>query len=475
MLHMTGLDGEPVDVAAKTLDSLSARLKGRMLEPSDDGFDEAIEIWNGMRRARPALVVQPISTGDVCEAIGFARANGIRLSVKGGGHHIAGTALAQGGLTLDMSRLKSVEVDPERRRAVAGAGCLLGDVDRATQQHGLATVLGSDANTGVAGLTLGGGFGYLSRRHGWTVDNVDEIEIVTADGQVRRAADDEHEDLFWALRGGGGNFGVVTRFSFRLHEVGPEITGGLVVWDAEHADDVVALYRDVTEASPRELTLVLVMRLAPPVPFIPERWHGRAVVGLLACHTGDPSQAVEDLAEIRTFGQPIADLIVPKPYLEQQARLVVPQPKGMHYYWKSEFLAALPDEALRSYQHQAAAITSPMSMVILFQLGGAIADHPPGATAFGHRDATHIFFAAGSWPPDTADPERHQTWARSASDAIRPYSTGGNYINVQTADEDETRMQAAYPDSLNGLRKVKTTYDPDNLFRVNRNISAVAP
>jgi FAD/FMN-containing dehydrogenase len=475
MLHMTGVDGERVEVEAKTLDSLSARLKGRMLQPSDDGFKDAIEIWNGMIRARPALVIQPVATGDVCEAIGFARANGIRLSVKGGGHHIAGTALAHGGLTLDMSRLKSVEVDPQRRRAVVGAGCLLGDVDGATQQHAMATVLGSDANTGVAGLTLGGGFGYLSRRYGWTVDNLDEVEIVTADGQVRRAAQDEHDDLFWAVRGGGGNFGVITRFTFRLHDVGPEITGGLVLWDAQHADDVVALYRDVTEGSPRELTLVLAMRPAPPAPFIPQRWHGQPVVGLLACHTGNPSQAAKDVAPIRTFGQPIVDVIVPKPYLEQQVRLVVPQPNGMHYYWKSEFLAALPDELLRTFQDQAAAITSPMSMVILFQLGGAIADQPPETSAFGHRDATHIFFAAGCWPPDTGDAERHQAWARSAWDAIRPYSTGGTYINVQTADEDETRMQAAYPDSLGRLRNVKATYDPDNLFRVNRNITAAAP
>jgi FAD/FMN-containing dehydrogenase len=475
MLHLTGMDGEPIQVPAKALDSLSARLEGRVLRPGDDGFEDAIEIWNGMIRARPVLVVQPVSTGDVREAMGFARASGIRLSVKGGGHDTAGMSLTHGGLTLDMSRMKGVEVDPGRRRAVVGAGCLLGDVDQATQQHGLATVLGSDAKTGVAGLTLGGGFGYLSRRYGWTVDNVDEVEIVTADGEVRRAAQDEHEDLFWALRGGGGNFGVVTRFTFRLHQVGPQITGGLVLWDAEQADDVVALYRDVTDAAPRELTVVLAMRPAPPAPFIPQRWQGRAVVGLLACHTGDPSQAAEDLAPIRTFGKPIVDLIVPKPYLEQQVRLVVPQPNGMHYYWKSEFLAALPDELLRTCQRQAAAITSPMSMIILFQLGGAIADHPPAATAFGHRDATHIFMAAGCWPPDSADGELHRAWARSAWEAIRPYSTGGTYINVQAADDDETRMRAAYPDTLDQLRKVKAAYDPHNLFRVNRNISPAGP
>jgi len=471
---MTSLDGGRVAVTAHALESLSARLTGPTLRPGDNGFDEAIEIWNGMVSTRPALVVRPLSTADVREAVGFARANGILLSVKGGGHHIAGTALADGGVTLDMSGLRTVEVDPERRVAHVGAGCLLGDVDRGTQEYGLATVLGSDAETGLAGLTLGGGFGYLSRRFGWTVDNLEEVEIVTADGRVRRAANDEHDDLFWALRGGGGNFGVVTRFSFRLHEVGPQISGGLILWDAEQADDIAALYRDVCESAPRELTLVLAMRFAPAAPFIPEPWHGKPVVGLLACHTGNVTQAAKDLADIRAFGNPIVDLISEKPYVEQQLRLVVPQPKGMHYYWKSEFLAQLPDELLETFRRQAAGITSPSSMAILFQLGGAIADRSSSATSFANRDADHIFFAAGCWAPEAAEPSRHRAWARSAWEAIRPYSTGGNYINVQTADEDDTRTREAYGDSVARLAEVKSTYDPDNLFRVNRNISPAA-
>jgi FAD/FMN-containing dehydrogenase len=344
-------------------------------------------------------------------------------------------------------------------------------VDRATQEHGLATVLGSDAQTGVAGLTLGGGFGYLSRRFGWTVDNLEEVEIVTADGEARRAAGDEHTDLFWALRGGGGNFGVVTQFTFRLHEVGPQVTGGLILWDAEKADEVVALYRDFGETAGRELALVLVMRRAPPVPIIPEAWHRKPVVGLIACHTGSLSQAANDLAPIKAFGKPITDLIGEKPYVEQQFVLGAPQPKGNHYYWKSEFMAQLPDDLLLAYRRQGAAITSPLSAAILFQLGGAVADHPRGAAAFGNRDAAHVFFAAGAWPPDSADGTNHRAWARAAWEDMRQYSTGGNYINVQTADEDDSRMHEAYRDEFDRLANVKAAYDPDNLFRVNRNIA----
>ena len=468
---MTGLDGDRVEVDAEALDRFSAALDGRALRPSDSRFDEAIRIWNGMFSKRPALVVQPLSADDVRAAIRFARANGILLSIKGGGHNIAGTSLADGGLTLDMSRMRSVEVDPERRLARVGPGCLLGDVDRATQEHGLATVLGFVSETGVAGLTLGGGFGYLTRRFGWTVDNLDEAEVVTADGEIRRAAPDEHDDLLWAVRGGGGNFGIVTRFTFRLHEVGPEITGGLVAWDADEASDVLALYRELAEAAPRELTLAVMIRLAPAAPFLPERWHGKPIVAVIACHTGDPSRAADDLAPLRALRRPIADVIRLKPYVEQQSMFDATQPKGMHNYWKSEFLPRLSDELLETYRQQGAGMASPMSQLVIFQLGGALADHDATATSFGNRDADSFFAAAGCWPPGTPDYENDRGWARSAWEAIRPYSTGGNYINVQTADDDDTRLREAYRDSLERLATVKAAYDPDNLFRVNRNIA----
>jgi FAD/FMN-containing dehydrogenase len=471
-LRMTGLEGHSVDVPARAVEDFSARIAGPTLQPGDAGFEEAVTIWNGMISKRPSLVVQPISMNDVREAIGFARSHGLLLSIKGGGHNIAGTSLADGGLTLDMGRMRRVEVDPERRIARVGPGCILGDVDPATQQYGLATVLGQVTQTGVAGLTLGGGFGYLTRRFGSTVDNLQEVEIVTADGNIRRAAEDEHEDLFWALRGGGGNFGVVTRFTYRLHRVGPEVTGGRIFWDAESSDEVVRLFQDLAEVTPKELTLSLAMHLAPPAPFIPETLHGRPVVSITACHTGELSKAAKDLAPIRNVGRPIADLMTQRSYVEQQSLLDPIYPKGLHYYWKSEFFPGLSEDLLRTCVEHSDRLTSPMSHIILLQLGGALAELDT-STPFGNRDAAFVFFGVGAWPPDSPEPERHRGWVRSAWESVRPYSTGGNYVNAQTADEDESRMKEAYRDNLDRLRSVKATYDPDNLFRVNRNISPI--
>jgi FAD/FMN-containing dehydrogenase len=470
-MRMTGLDGEPVEVGHQALDLLAGRFAGRMLCPEDQGFAEAVQIWNGMISKRPALVVQPLSAGDVCEAIHFARSNGVLLAIKGGGHNVAGTALADGGLTIDMSRMRSVEVDARRRLARVGGGCVLGDVDNATQAHGLATVLGSNSGTGVAGLTLGGGFGYLSRRFGLAVDNLEEVEIVTADGQVRRAASDENADLFWAVRGGGGNFGVATRFTFRLHEIGPEVTSGLVIWDGERIDEVLALYRDITEAAPRELSLMLVVRTAPPLPFVPRRYHGRPAVGLNICHSGDPARAARDLAPIRAR-RPIADIVGPRPYVDQQSILDPMQPKGLHSYWKTEFLSGLSAAALGAVRQRATESPSPLSLVLLQHLGGAVADQSPDATAFATRAAGHAFIVAATWEPADPEPDRHQAWVRSAWEAIRPYSVG-NYVNGQTADEDDTRVRDAYGDNFERLAEIKAAFDPENLFRSNRNIAPV--
>jgi FAD/FMN-containing dehydrogenase len=470
-MWMTGLDGDAVDVGSQALNALSARFDGRALRRGDPGFDEATRIWNAMVSKRPALVLQPISPDDVRAAIQFAAANGVLLSIKGGGHNIAGTSLVDGGLTLDMSRMNAVEVDVERRLVHVGPGCRLRDVDRRTQEQGLATVLGFISETGVAGLTLGGGFGYLTRRFGWTVDNLEEVEVVTAEGEVRRAALDEHDDLFWALRGGGGNFGVVTRFTFRLHEIGPEVTAGVIVWDADEAAEVLPIYRQLAEEAPRELALGLIIRFAPALPIIPERWHAKPVVLVVVCHTGDASRASGDLAPLRALGRPIADAVGRRPYVEQQRIFDTSQPKGMHNYWKSEFLSDLSDELLDTFRQQGAGMASPMSMLWILQLGGALSDHDAIDTSFGNRDADAIVAAAGCWDPDGPAHERDGVWARSAWEALRPYSTGGNYINVQTADDDDTRLREAYRDSLDRLAKIKATYDPHNLFRVNRNIA----
>ena len=469
-MRMTGLDGAPVDIAEQALEVLTDRVAGGILRPGEPGFDDVVNIWNGLISKRPAVVVQPVSAADVSEAIHFARANGVLLSVKGGGHNVAGTSLTDGGLTIDMSRMRSVEVDPRRRLARVGGGCLLGDVDKATQAYGLATVLGSNSDTGVAGLTLGGGFGYLSRRFGLAVDNLEEVEIVTADGQVRRAASDENADLLWAVRGGGGNFGVVTRFTFRLHDVGPEVTSGLIIWEGERIDEVLALYRDVTEAAPRELSLMLVVRTAPPLPFVPRRYHGKPAVGLNICHSGDAARAARDLAPIKAR-RPVADIVGPRAYVDQQSLLDPMQPKGLHSYWKTEFLPGLSDGALSAVRRSTDS-PSPLSLALLQHLGGAVADQSPDATAFGTRAAGHAFIVAGTWEPADPEPDRHRAWVRSAWEAIRPYSMG-NYVNGQMDDEDETRLREAYGDNLERLAKIKAAYDPENLFRSNRNIAPV--
>jgi FAD/FMN-containing dehydrogenase len=468
-VDIRGWNGADVHVDSAQVKALASRLQGTILGPSDAGFDAATRVWNGMVQQRPAVVIQPMTASDVREVVAFALANRLLLSVKGGGHHVAGTALADRGLTLDMSRMRSLVVDPGRRLVHVEAGCRLGDVDRATQEHGLATVMGSDADTGVAGLTLGGGFGYLSRRFGWTVDNLEEVEIVTADGEAHRAAADENEDLFWAVRGAGGNFGVVTRFTFRLHPVGPLVTGGLMLWPASGVERVLETYRKVTEEAPRELTVALAMRLAPVAEAIPEQLRGRPVIGILACHTGDEAQALRDLAPFREI-EAAVDTIHRKPYVDQQFVLGFPQPPGLHQYWKSEFLGALPDEFLKAYRRQGEALTSSRSQLILFQLGGAIGDRDAMATAMGNRDERYIFFAAGTWDPDDPAGERHVAWVRSTWEALASYSSGGNYVNAQDADEDEPRTQAAYRDGYERLRRVKVRYDPDNFFRMNRNI-----
>jgi FAD/FMN-containing dehydrogenase len=470
-IDIAGLDGGPVSLATKQFDDLESRVQGRLLRPGDQGWNEAVAIWNGMAARLPALVLQPISAHDVAAAVNFARDHGLLIGIKGGGHNIAGTAIAEDGLTLDLSGMREVTVDPDANVVHVGPGCLLGEVDQATQAHGLATVLGFVSETGVAGLTLGGGFGYLARRFGWTVDNLAEVEVVGADGRIRTANRDQHPELFWALRGGGGNFGVVTRFSFRLHRVGPTITGGPIWWSAERAADVLAAYRELTEQAPRELTAAAIVRLAPPAPFLPQQWHGKPIAGIQVCHSGANPEA--DLAAVRALGNPIVDLITPKPYVALQSMLNAMEPKWLHRYWKAEFLPGLSSEFLDAFRSSALRVTSPLSQSIIFHVAGALNDHEDDDGAVGNRDAHYIGGFAATWPPGApADP--HVAWARDGWERIRPFSTGGNYVNFQLADDDTARTTAAYGTNYQRLQRAKATYDPDNLFRVNRNIPPAA-
>jgi FAD/FMN-containing dehydrogenase len=466
-IELAGLDGGHHMLTSEQLEALDSRVQGRLLRAGDQGWDEAVSIWNGMAARLPALVLQPTSATDVAAAVSFARDHGLLLAIKGGGHNIAGTSIAEGGLTLDMSRMREVAVDPDAKLAHVGPGCLLGEVDQATQAHGLATVLGFVSETGVAGLTLGGGFGYLARRFGWTVDNLVEVEVVGADGQLRIANRDRHPELFWALRGGGGNFGVVTRFSFRLHQVGPTITGGPIWWSAERAAEVLAAYRDLTESAPRELTAAAVVRLAPPAPFLPQRWHGKPIAGIQVCHSGANPEA--DLAPVRALGNPIVDLVGPKPYVAMQSMLNAMEPKWLHRYWKAEFLPGLSSEFLDTFRSSALRVTSPLSQSIIFHLAGALNDREGDDGAVGNRDAHYIGGFNATWPPG-APSDPHVAWARDGWERIRPYSTGGNYVNFQLAEDDSTRTTAAYGSNYQRLQQVKAEYDPHNLFRVNRNV-----
>jgi FAD/FMN-containing dehydrogenase len=467
-MDVAGLDGGFVRLTPEQLDELDSRVQCPVLRAGEAGWEDAVRVWNGMVAKTPALVLQPTSAIRVAAVVGFARDQGLLLSIKGGGHNMAGTSIAERGLTLDMSRMRDVTVDSDARLAHVGSGCLLQDVDRATQAHGLATPLGSfNSEVGVGGLTLGGGLGYLTRRFGWAADNLEEVEIVTADDQIRTASRDENADLFWALRGGGGNFGVVTRFTFRLHELGPTITGGLIVWSADRVDDVLTTYRDLTESAPRELTAAVTVRLAPPAPFLPEEWHGKPIIGMLVCHSGADVEG--DLAPVRALGDPIADLVAEKPYTDQQSMLDGMEPKGHRYYWKTEYLAGLTNEFLDSFRNSALRVTSPMSESILLHLAGALNERDDDDGAVGNRDARYMTAFAGQWPAGAPDDE-HVAWAREAWKSVRPFSTGGNYLNFQTAEEDEERLRATYGPNFNRLAASKAAYDPENLFRSNRNI-----
>ena len=473
-IDVAGLAGDRIEVTSEQLGELAARIEGRLLQPGDEGWGQAVTIWNAMVATVPAIVVQPATAEDVAAVIGFAREHRLLLSIKGGGHHIAGTAMADHGVTLDMCRMRDVSVDAEAKLAHVGPGCLLHDVDQATQEHGLATVLGFISETGVAGLTLGGGLGYLTRRFGWGVDNLEEVEIVTADGVVRTANRDVNGDLFWALRGGGGNFGVVTRFTFRLHEIGPTVFGGLIAWPFERAEEILAAYRTLTIEAPRELTVFLILMEAPPAPFVPQEWHGRRICAMSVCYTGDLDLVDDVLAPIRALGTPIVDLLGQQPYVQLQSYLDDGEPKGNHYYWKTEFIDELPDGLLAGVQQLFAQCPIPDGQLGFLHLGGALNEHDEDDGAIGNRDVRFALGVNGMWAPDEPNAATYRRWIRDAWERLRAFSTGRTYINFQTADEDGHRIRDTYGANFDRLVEVKNAYDPENLFRVNRNIPPAA-
>ena len=452
------------------LETFAARLRGSASWPGEAGYADACRIWNAMIERRPAVVVRSRAAADVAACIRVARDENLPLSVRGGGHNIAGTALCDGGVMIDFSTQKEVEVDPSSRRVRVQPGATWADVDRATQPFGLVVPGGIVSATGVAGFTLGGGFGWVTRRYGFAADNLRAVAIVTADGEVRRASADENPDLFWALRGGGGNFGVVTSFEFEAQPHGPEVIAGLALYPMDRAKEVLALFRDLTATASDRLCCLLIMRKAPPLPIIPAEAHGAPVAGIAVCYSGPLADGEAAAAPIKRPGRPLADTIGPKPFVAHQQFLDAGQPFGRRYYWKSEYFDALPASADAIVTAHAEAITSPHSAMLVMHLGGAAARIPEDSTAVGSRRAEFVFNVQGAWE-DAAEDQRHVAWVRDFWSAMRRFSSGGTYVNFLTEDAEEERVRAAYgPDLYARLARIKARYDPDNLFRANQNI-----
>jgi hypothetical protein len=466
------LDGSEIDLKEEILASLKLRVKGQILTSGDVGFDESRTVWNGMIDRKPAIVVRCLDTSDVIASVQFAREHGLLLCIKGGGHNIAGLATADGAFMLDMSLMRGVWVDPQRSVVHAQAGCLITDVDRETQLHGLATVLGFVSLTGIAGLTLGGGLGYLTRRWGWTSDNVISMDIVDANARLVHTNMHENADLFWGLRGGGGNFGIVTSIEYKLYPVGPEVVGGIVAWPATEAAKVLALYRALAMEAPPELTLVAMMRNAPPAPWLPKEIHGKPIVALLACYSGKSEEGEKIVAPIKGFGNPVGDILTRRPYTQMQSLLDATQPKGRRYYWKSEYLLSIEPAMCEKVISHASKIPSPHSAIILFQLEGALNHFAEDHSPVGNRDAHYVINIPGSWEK-AEDDKLNIEWVRNTWDDLKSFSTGGNYINFQTEDEEHNRIEAALGKGLRRLTEIKMKWDPQNVFRMNRNIKPV--
>jgi FAD/FMN-containing dehydrogenase len=463
------LDHGKAAVAVPALEKLRKDLSGDLVVPGDEGYDEARTIWNAMIDKRPALVVRCREATDVQKAVVFARDRNLLLSIKGGGHNIAGSALCDGGLVIDLSAMNAVRVDERARRATVEAGATLGDVDRETQKHGLAVPTGINSTTGVAGLTLGGGFGWFSRKAGMTCDNVVSAEVVTADGKLVRASARQNPDLFWALRGGGGNFGVVTSFEFQLHPLGPQVYAGLVVYPYEQARNVLTAYRDWAATLPDDASVWAVLRKAPPLPFLPAEVHGKEVAVLGQFYAGDPNEGEKVLAPARTFGTPVGVHAGPMPYAAWQQALDPLLTPGMRNYWKSHNFSSVTDAVLDTLIDATSTLPSPHCELILAQLGGQAARPPETEDAWAHRDTEFIVNMHGRWETAKED-QTVVAWARKVFDALAPHATGGVYVNFMTADET-TRLRSAYGTSYERLATVKKKYDPRNMFRVNFNIA----
>jgi FAD/FMN-containing dehydrogenase len=456
-------------VSVEAIGTLKTAMRGQLFLPEDPGFDEARSVWNAMIDRRPAVIARCAGVADVRRAVDFARTNSLVLALRGGGHNIAGSGVCEGGLTLDLSAMNSVRIDPEARRAFVEPGATLADFDHEAQAFGLATPLGINSTTGVSGLTLGGGFGWLTRKYGMTVDNLISADVVTADGNLVHASAASHPELFWALRGGGGNFGVVTMFEFQLHPVGPEVFGGLVVLPLSEARSALLKYREAVESMPESFSLWAVLRLAPPLPFLPVEVHGKPIIAFALCDTGEREAAQTSLSALRGFGEPYGELLGPMPYAAWQQAFDGLLTPGARNYWKSHNLADLSTGLIDAVIHAIDTIPSPQCEIFFGLIGGAPARVPVDATAYANRDARYVMNVHGRWNEASED-QRCMTWAREFFDAAAPFALGSVYVNFLTDDEAD-RVSAAYGPNYARLVDVKTRYDPQNLFSHNQNIA----
>jgi FAD/FMN-containing dehydrogenase len=444
--------------------------RGRLVSTHHADYDTTRAVWNGAIDRRPRLIARCIGNADVAAAVRFARDRDLEIAIRGGGHNVAGTAVCDDGIVIDLSAMRAVRVDRVAGTAWVQGGALWGDVDHETQTHGLATTGGIVSHTGVAGLTLGGGVGWLMRKHGLTVDNLLTADVVTANGKLLRTSEDEHPDLFWALRGGGGNFGVVTSFEFRLHSIGPTVLAGPIFWDATDAMEVLRFYRDFIRDAPDELGTVVRFGTAPPLPVIPEDLHWRPVVMVGACYAGPIEAGEQVLRPLRASRTPLLDLVGPTSYAGFQSALDSTVPHGWHYYWKSTHLPELRDDLIDVIAEHAFSSSSPRSYVAMFHLKGAVGRVAEGGTAFGNRHASHAITLDAVWRPGEDFGDRDTAWSRGFFAALGRFREGV-YVNFLGGDEDTDRVREAYGDSVyDRLVDVKTTYDPDNVFHHNQNI-----
>ncbi len=463
-------DQKTAPVSAEALDAFRGGLRGALCLPGDAGYDEARTIWNAMIDRKPAAIVRALGASDVMQTVRLAAQHKLLLAVRGGGHNIAGNAVCDGGLMLDLSLMKSVRVDPAARTARAEPGARLADLDKETQAFGLATPTGINSTTGIAGLTLGGGFGWLSRKLGLTIDNLISADVVTAKGEVVRASATDNPDLFWAIRGGGGNFGVVTSFELKLHPVGPQVTAGLIVHPFAQAKSVLAEYRKAVAKAPDELCCWVVMRKAPPLPFLPPEVHGTEVVILALCYSGEPASAEKAIAPLKAIGKPIADVVGPAPYAGWQMAFDPLLAPGERNYWKSHDFVELKDGLVDVLLDAVTKLPTPACEIFIGNLGGAINRVAADATAYPHRNAEFVMNVHTRWSAKPQDAECI-AWARKLFDAAAPFATGGVYVNFMPEDEGQRVRAGAYGGNFERLAKLKAKYDPSNLFRMNQNVA----